>query len=143
MARNETPPEQLTRLRQAIGRHFDLEEFRTLCADLGVRCDDLPGEGLVARIRELVSLCERRDCLSELVQYCKKQFPQEKWGEANTVRLFVSVPPLPQHALVGRDKLLAVVRVRLMQGGPAALTALNGLSGVGKTTLAVARSSSD
>ncbi len=137
MAQNETPPEQLTRLREAIHRRYNLEEFRTLCADLDVKYDDLPGEGLVAKIRELVSYCERRICLAELVRYCKKQFPQEDWGEADTVHLFVNVPPLPPHALVGRDELLADVRARLVRGGAVAITALNGMPGVGKTTLAV------
>lgn len=113
MAQTETPAEQLTRLRETIRRHFDLEEFRTLCADLDVKYDDLPGEGLVARIRELVSHCERRDRLSELVQSCKIRFPKQDWGEAGTAQLFFDVPPLPPHALVGRDELLAELRARL------------------------------
>jgi tetratricopeptide (TPR) repeat protein len=47
-------------------------------------------------------------------------------------------PPRPAHALVGRDDLLGRVKRRLMNGHNCALTALNGLPGVGKTTLAVA-----
>jgi tetratricopeptide (TPR) repeat protein len=47
-------------------------------------------------------------------------------------------PPRPAHALVGRDHLLDRVKRQLMNGHNCALTALNGLPGVGKTTLAVA-----
>lgn len=47
-------------------------------------------------------------------------------------------PPRPVHALVGRDDLLGRVKRQLMNGYNCALTALNGLPGVGKTTLAVA-----
>jgi tetratricopeptide (TPR) repeat protein len=47
-------------------------------------------------------------------------------------------PPRSAHALVGRDDLLDRVKRQLMNGHNCALTALNGLPGVGKTTLAVA-----
>jgi tetratricopeptide (TPR) repeat protein/transcriptional regulator with XRE-family HTH domain len=48
-------------------------------------------------------------------------------------------PPLPQdHSLVGRDELLHRLKQRLLDGGRAALSALNGLPGVGKTALATA-----
>ena len=54
-------------------------------------------------------------------------------------RLFVNVPPKPR-LLVGRDALLADLKARLMEGGggTAAISAVRGLPGVGKTTLAAA-----
>ncbi len=55
-----------------------------------------------------------------------------------TGRLPVGVPPLPPHKLFGRDEAIADLRARLMRGEGAALTALHGLPGVGKTTLATA-----
>jgi tetratricopeptide (TPR) repeat protein/DNA-binding XRE family transcriptional regulator len=48
-----------------------------------------------------------------------------------------SIPLPPAIHLVGRDEELATVRQRLQAGGSVALTALNGLPGVGKTTLAI------
>jgi len=75
-------------------------------------------------------------------------------GDENTVtvivngreeqRLFVNVPPQPA-LLVGRDTLLSDLKTRLIQarstataGLTAALSAVHGLPGVGKTTLAAA-----
>src|SRR5262249_2345574 len=52
-------------------------------------------------------------------------------------------PAIPEvlgntHRLLGRDDLLMQVKLRLLQGDSLALTALNGLPGIGKTALAVA-----
>lgn len=47
-------------------------------------------------------------------------------------------PPLPPYQLVGRDEMLTQLKKRLFIGGSLALSALNGLPGVGKTALAVA-----
>ncbi|MGB0383983.1 MAG: NB-ARC domain-containing protein [Ardenticatenaceae bacterium] len=46
-------------------------------------------------------------------------------------------PPKPPYNLVGRDELLSQLKQRLFAGGNLALSALNGLPGVGKTALAV------
>ncbi len=60
-------------------------------------------------------------------------------GEAlpRTNPLFLTVPP-PGVPLVGRDEQLDALRAGLTQGGTMAITALNGLPGVGKTALALA-----
>jgi hypothetical protein len=49
-------------------------------------------------------------------------------------------PPRPPYNLVGRDMLIRKLREHLIQKGNLALSALNGLPGVGKTALAVALS---
>jgi tetratricopeptide (TPR) repeat protein/transcriptional regulator with XRE-family HTH domain len=48
-----------------------------------------------------------------------------------------SIPVPPQIPLVGREEELARLRKRLSGGGSVALTALNGLPGVGKTALSI------
>ncbi len=55
----------------------------------------------------------------------------------------IGVPPKPRHPIVGRDQAVADLRARLMQGERAAITALHGLPGVGKTTLATALAHDD
>lgn len=49
-----------------------------------------------------------------------------------------SIPLQPAIHLVGRDGELAQIKQRLCTGGSVALTALNGLPGVGKTAMAIA-----
>src|SRR5437588_1519387 len=56
---------------------------------------------------------------------------------------FLVDPAVPEvlgsaNKLLGRDDLLMQVKARLLQGDSLALTALNGLPGIGKTALAVA-----
>ncbi len=54
-------------LLEAIQRAFSLEELNTLCFDLQVPYDDLPGTGQEAKARELILYLQRRDRLSDLV----------------------------------------------------------------------------
>ena len=64
-----------TVLRQAISNHFRRGEIRTLCFDLRIEYDDLPGETKDDMARELVAYCERRGQLEELVEQVKKARP--------------------------------------------------------------------
>ncbi len=49
-----------------------------------------------------------------------------------------AIPPQPMaHGLVGRDELLDRVKQRLLAGESLALSALNGLPGIGKTAMAI------
>src|SRR5262249_36452265 len=66
-------------------------------------------------------------------------------GEHNTITLIFQdhkehtipflAPPQPPYPLVGRDKLMHNLKKQLFLGGNLALSALNGLPGVGKTAL--------
>jgi tetratricopeptide (TPR) repeat protein/transcriptional regulator with XRE-family HTH domain len=56
---------------------------------------------------------------------------------ANEVLYDPAIPLQPAIHLVGRDDELAQLKQRLFAGGSIALTALNGLPGVGKTALAI------
>src|SRR4051812_30675012 len=51
-------------------------------------------------------------------------------------RLFATVPA-PGPTLVGREHVLTEARIRLMQGSRLAISALQGMPGVGKTALAL------
>jgi hypothetical protein len=59
--------DQLSTLHHFIVEQFDLEELRTLCFELGVRFDDLRGEGLTAKARELLLHLGRRGQLDRLL----------------------------------------------------------------------------
>ena len=68
-------------LHQLLDRHFDLEEFRTLCVALDVKYDNLRGEGLSARMRELVLLLWRDGRLPHLVAEARKKRPHISWPD--------------------------------------------------------------
>ncbi len=51
---------------QMLTQRYDLEELRTLCAQIGVDFDDLRGEGKSAKARELILFLQRRGRLAEL-----------------------------------------------------------------------------
>lgn len=71
----------LTKLRQLLTAHFDEEELRTLCFDLGVDLDDLKGEGKAGKARELVAYLERRGRISELAAIGKRMRPHVDWED--------------------------------------------------------------
>ena len=65
-----TPEEQarLTWLREILDARFDREELRTLCFDLGLNYDDLPGEGRAAKARELVARMHQLGRIPDLIK---------------------------------------------------------------------------
>jgi hypothetical protein len=68
-----------TRLRQLLMKHFNAEELRTLCFDLGEDYDDLPGEGKANKARELIGHLERCNRIPELVEICSELRPNVSW----------------------------------------------------------------
>ncbi|MCI0393335.1 MAG: NACHT domain-containing protein [Chloroflexi bacterium] len=76
-------------LRELIVEHFSRGELVTLCADLGMDYDDLPGASKPEKIRELIAYMERRGRLSDLFDQLSRSRPQVNWkhpGRA-TVRI--------------------------------------------------------
>lgn len=71
--------QQFAQLRQNLVEHFDLEELRTLCSDLGVDYDGLRGEGKIAKARELVEYLDRTGRIPELVGICVRLRPNVTW----------------------------------------------------------------
>jgi hypothetical protein len=59
-------------LRQLLIERLDLEELRTLCADIEVDFDSLRGEGKAAKARELVLFLERRRDVGRLVDWLRR-----------------------------------------------------------------------
>ncbi len=71
--------EQRMRLRHGLVEHFDLSEFRVLCADLDVNYDVLDGEGLDDKAVDLVDYMDRRGRIEDLVAACRKNRPNASW----------------------------------------------------------------
>ncbi len=75
-ARNErTEQDHLTRLRQILLDRFNEEELRTLCFDMALDYDMLPGRGKEGKARELLAYLERRNRLPELVELMLRARP--------------------------------------------------------------------
>ncbi len=66
-----------THLHQFITTHYDLEEFRTLCFRLpGINYDNLPGETLDGKTRELLRKLERARRLDQLTDALRRERPK-------------------------------------------------------------------
>ena len=79
--REELPQEYLIQLRQILDEHFDENELKTLCFDLDVDYDNLPGEGKASKVRELITYLRRRGRIFELVGTGKRLRPDVPWPE--------------------------------------------------------------
>jgi len=93
--------EYLVRLRETLAAYFDAGELRTLCFDLGVDYDDLPGEGKGNKARELIAYLERRDRLPELVRMCQGLRPHVAWGWEDAPAVTPAAPPAPPASPAG------------------------------------------
>ncbi len=74
-----TPAERLAVLRQNLTDYFSDGELHTLCFDLGVDYEELPGTGKADKARELVDHFNRRNRIPELVAACEKERPSVLW----------------------------------------------------------------
>jgi hypothetical protein len=58
---------------------FSLDEVRQLCFDLAVNFEELPGDTLSAKCRELYLYVEKRGDLVRLIRLCQDARPGENW----------------------------------------------------------------
>ena len=66
-------------LHKAIEATFDLNELESLCDDLRINYQNIPGTTLNEKIRGLVAYANRRGILEELVDQCKLLRPKANW----------------------------------------------------------------
>lgn len=69
----------LFNLYNLITRYFNVEELHTLCFDLNVEFEDLPGEGRSVKARELVYYLDRQQRIPELVKRLEEVRPTVQW----------------------------------------------------------------
>jgi hypothetical protein len=81
-------PRYRRQLRRKLDEHFDKEELRLLCFDLGVDFDNLPGDSKATKAMELVALMERAEQIAELVAACEQLRQEVVWQFQ--ARLFIS-----------------------------------------------------
>jgi hypothetical protein len=69
-------PVDLARLRQMLTIHFNEDQLRDLCLEMGIDYDDLPGPD---KVRELVMHFDRRKRIPELAEACARLRPDVPW----------------------------------------------------------------
>lgn len=67
--------EQLTQIRHNLVAAFDEDELRTLCFDMGIDFEMLPGAHKGIKVLELISYCRRRGQLFDLLTHCAQARP--------------------------------------------------------------------
>src|SRR5689334_5699299 len=72
-------------LRRQLVELFDDSEIRTICFDLSVDYDGLPGSGKADKARELLSFLERDGRLAELLQLLREQRPRATWSQPGEI----------------------------------------------------------
>lgn len=70
---------QFVRLRQNLIEYFSASELQTLCFDMGVDYDLLPGEGKEDKARELIYYVIRRGLVPEFINTCFRLRPHVSW----------------------------------------------------------------
>jgi formylglycine-generating enzyme required for sulfatase activity len=67
-------------LREQLASTFNPGELKTLCFDLKIPYDDLSGDRLEDKTRELVLYCQRRGLIPQLVGRCQDLRPNIVWA---------------------------------------------------------------
>lgn len=69
----------LIELQQALIQQFNLSELKTLCLDMKLNFETIPGENLNSKAEELVRYLDRRSQIKELLDACTKARPNHSW----------------------------------------------------------------
>jgi hypothetical protein len=72
------------KLRQAMMRHFNTSELRTICFDLNVDNEDLAGTEKTTFVIEMIKFFERTNRTPELIQKCAELRPEIDFSNPNT-----------------------------------------------------------
>lgn len=75
----------LVYLRKQIAAQFSIEEMNTLCFDLHILDEDVGGNTLEGKSRELVKYCYRRGITAQLLQMCRDLRPKSTWTNTSTI----------------------------------------------------------
>jgi hypothetical protein len=78
-ARSIPRPVDPVMVQQLLVEYFSLEDIRTLCFEMGVDFDDLPGEGKKGKSRELVIYCRNRAMVDKLVNKIRAARSEMPW----------------------------------------------------------------
>jgi hypothetical protein len=108
----------LIHLRRLIVERYSLSELQTLCFDLGVNYDDLPGEALSDKARELILKMGRRRRLDQLLTVLaqsRPDLPRETILSTDPAALKALYAALPTFEARPRpDRRMAIMAIGLV-----------------------------
>ncbi len=121
-------PGYLTQLRELLSACFNEGELRTLCFDLGIDYDDLPGQGKANKARELAAYFARRGHIPELVEKASKYRPDQFASYQLQHQKHLSTQQIP---FINRKDEISLIVSSYAQ----AYTLIDAPAGYGKTEL--------
>jgi predicted MPP superfamily phosphohydrolase len=89
------------KLLQGLTDHFNEEELRTLCFDMGLDYESLPAQGKVGRAREIVAQVERNGRIPNLIERCRLLRPNVSW--TGMLEIESGVPTFPSDSIPERQ----------------------------------------
>jgi hypothetical protein len=94
-AGNTAPTHNLLNIRQRkllqeLKKHFNEDELRSLCFDLGVDYEDLQAQGKAGKARELILYQERRGDSDRLIDRCRELRPTISWEDTSGISPIVA-----------------------------------------------------
>jgi len=102
----------LPQLRDEIASSFNEAELQSLCFDLDINYEDLPGTTRQIKIIELIKYCDRDDKIGMLLQRCQTLKPNRHWHflEETPLALQVNAPTLDyQTHILSVEKNLTLI----------------------------------
>ena len=135
-------PTSPTQLRQILLDYFDEGELITLCFDLGVDYESLPGAGKANKARDLVAYLQRHGRLAQLISLGQQERPHVQWPILPTATdtapdgTHIDWGDAPDTAVFfGRQQELDTLAGWLTTDN-CRLVAILGMGGIGKSALA-------
>ncbi len=65
----------LNRIGSGIYQHYNLDEMRTLCFELGIKYGDIDGVTRQRKAQALIEYCDRHDLLDDLIRHIQQTRP--------------------------------------------------------------------
>ncbi|MEK6280795.1 MAG: hypothetical protein AABN95_10620 [Acidobacteriota bacterium] len=83
MATEETPFANrfFEEMRRLMETTFNIDDLKTLCSDRTINYENISGDNLRAKVRGILDEFRRTRPLAELVDYCRRERPNENWPE--------------------------------------------------------------
>lgn len=93
-------------LPEQISQHFNLEELRALCYELGINYENVRGETLEAKALGLVDYCARYGLIERLRDQCQVQRPFLPWSAAQLITSSEALSQQYRQHLIARYQYL-------------------------------------